>query len=336
MKRKTLFLLVMTLLCLFTITANAGKKNDIIKITFPNKLAVEIKGTNINKHEIDTFLISNNMVNFKKLTERTNVNEIINSGAKQFQVNYIEGEIGYDKNEGGAYELVIKNREIPNRIVSSKDFKQNLYYTQEHCFVFSDEEYKYSILFDNLKQLEIICSDEFIHVIQSIMKIYLGQETKNLIEDYYVVDQFDKYEKVFERNNRTNQQLSLDGGLGIQILSDEWQGNFALDLCYSSEKKGIKKHSYLLIYDCVFGFNDVDGRIYNFLGVGYRHDFSNDLLHSNAYTFKLQYLVKSYPNGALKFGVQRMLSKFICVEPQFLFFDGITSVEPSIKFGIYF
>ena len=336
---------ILAILFLASVNMFADKKKDVVTISLPNKTAIEIHARDINKYEVDTAFITENINRFFKFCKTTNVEELIHQGPKDISIKVPEGKISrytHEPVEDAFYELNISEREKPNQIVTSKNFEKTLYYLQKHQLEFENYKFTYKIGFDNLSQLEDILKPQMQKVVLELMQENYDQKSKYIENIHYKVADDFSFEKICQNErNHYYDQILLNGYTSMQNVKNSWAVSIEAAMHFAFQRKGLTKNTYSLYYEWQYDFSDTDKRNINqFLSLGYTRNFSEDPDNSNFYTFKFGYLMDKqgdlYNDDTFRLSVRRPLGKNINVEPQLYFNDFFKDVIPSIKIGIGF
>ncbi len=351
MQNKTQKIIVLIVFICSTHLIMALKKNDVVKISLPNKTAIEILGTDINKYRIDTAFISENIRHFLKLSKSSNIEEMMAAKSRQFSLIKMNGSILMDSvvlenypdsyQPVGAYQLSISERDIPDQIITSRSFNKSFYYLQKHQLEFKNKYYTCRIKFDELSQLIDLNRKEILEAIDSLMTESYNEKSLYIEKLHYTLNNDLSYKKIYENDKYPNDKIILSARSGVENVKNSWAASFEASMAFSFGRKGITKNEYGLSYEWQYDFTDPDKRNINqFMNLAYRHDFSKDPENSNAYTFKLGYLMNKqgnlYNNDTFKLGISRPLGKDIFIEPQIYFNSFFKDVIPSIKIGIGF
>ncbi|WP_075602207.1 hypothetical protein [Saccharicrinis aurantiacus] len=351
MQNKPRIFIALSLLIGLVQLSAASTKNDVVKITLPNKAAVEIKGEDIYKHNVDTACIAQNINRFFRYYQTSNLSEIMKQSSTSFTIKEMDGQILSSTSTNSSvressHQLLINNKEVEEQIISSENFDANIYYLQKHQLQFSNKTYTYILKFDTIEQLHQIIDDELLGVLNQLMADIKNNKDqdyggKHIAKLHYSVSDDNSYKRQYEANKYPGDQIILSGNTGLESVKNAWVASFELAMGLSFNKKGIRKNTYNIYYEWQYDFSNPDKRNINqFASIGYRRDFSKDPDKTNAYTFKLGYLTNKqgnmYEDNTLKFGVRKSLSKHIYIEPQIYFTEFFQDVMPSIKVGFSF
>lgn len=337
-KLKITGFIILMVLCL---QVKADKKKDVIKISLPNNTAVEIIGTDINKYKLDTVFITNYIDRLFNFCKTSNIEEMLETGQRTIEIKPDKGSINlYTRkiDENTFYELSIHDREIPNQIISSNDFSQNLHYLQKHQFQFENKHFTISILFDKLDQLKEIKGAKILNSIDSVMNNYYGQKSIFIEKINYQVNQDYSIKKVNENLKSSGDQIELGLGTGLESVKNTFATNLEASMTFIFHRKGIAKNSYGISYEWQYDFSDnFERKINHFMNINYKRDFSNDPDKSRAYTLKFGYLLNKngelYKDDTFSLSVSRSFKHFY-LEPKIYFNDAFKDIVPSIKIGI--
>ncbi len=321
----------------------ATLKNDVVKISMPNKTAIEIVGEDINKYPIDTSFISESIERFFNFCLTSNIAQMMQQAPRLLEIKVVEDRAQH-YTYGSAdkfYSLNINERQIPNQIISSAGFTKNLYYLQKHQLEFSDNRFTYKIMFDELEQLYFYQTLEAAEVLTGILHNHLKEKSRHIEKLHYEVEKDYGYEKIYQNEKYANDQIELSFSPGFENVKNSWAGSIEAVMTFSFSRKGINKNAYSLHYEWQYDFSsDNERNINQFVSIGYRHDFSKDPDNSKSYTFKLGYLAYKqrnlYSNDTFRLGVSRGIGSKFTIEPQIYFNDFFQDVIPSIKLGIGF
>ncbi len=321
----------------------ATVKNDMVKISMPNKTAIEIVGVDINKYPIDTAFISESIERFFNFCLTSNVTEMMEQGPRLLEIKVVEDRAQHYTYESvdKFYSLNITERQIPNQIISSAGFTKNLYYLQKHQLEFSDKLFTYKIMFDELHQLHFYQTYKAAEVLTGVLHNHLVEKSRHIEKLHYEVDKDYAYDKIYQNEKYSNDQIELMFGPGFENVKNSWAASIEAVMAFSFSRKGINKNAYSLHYEWQYDFSSPhDRNINQFVSLGYRHDFSKDPDNSKSYTFKLGYLAHKqgdlYSKDSFRLGVSRGIGSKFTIEPQIYFNDFFQDVIPSIKLGIGF
>ncbi|WP_066632435.1 hypothetical protein [Labilibacter marinus] len=322
----------------------ANIKNDVVKITLPNKTAIEIAGEDINKYKIDTAFISESIERFFKFCETSNIEELMEQGPQIISIVIPDEEVlRYNNNLGSDvyYELSIKPREYPNQVLSSKDFDKTLYYLQKHLLEFNSLRYTYRIKFDNTEKLKEFSNKDLIKAVDAIMQDNFNEKSRYIQNLHYKVGDDYSYEKIFQNDKKANDHIELSGHLGLESVKNTWGASLETSIAFAFTRKGMIRNSFNFHYEWKYDFSNPEKRYINqFASLGYSRDFSDDPDKPKMYSFKLGYLTFKqgdlFNDNTFKLSVSRSLGKSIYMEPQLYFNDFFQNAIPSIKIGIGF
>ncbi len=324
------------------VNITAEEKKDIIKISLPNNAAIEIRSIDVNKYELDTAFITDYIDRFFAFSKSSNIEEMLQSGPKSIKILNENSKTNYyfeRSNQNSFYELSIEERKIPNKIISSADFSENLYYLQKHQFEFENKFFTINILFDDMDQLHSIKSKDMLTVIDSVMQDYLSKKSKHIENADFLVNDDLEYKKINENLKRANDQIELSLGSSIESVKNTIASSLEATMALSFANKGITKNKYFVGYEWQYDFSDSkDGNINHFLNIGYSRDFSQDPEKSQSYTFKVGYLLNRngglYNDDTFSLSITHKVGKRFNITPKIYFDGAFKNIAPAISVGI--
>ncbi len=337
-----IILSVFFILIFSIVNIKAEEKKDIIKISLPNNAAIEIRSIDVNKYELDTALITSHIDRLLTFSKSSNIEEMLQSAPRLIKIINENSTTNYyfeRSNKNPFYELSIEERKIPNIIISSNDFSENLYYLQKHQFQFENKFFTINILFDDMDQLNSIKSKEMLTVIDSVMQDYLSKKSKHIEKADFLVNDDLEYKKINENLKRANDQIELSLGSSIESVKNTIASSLEATMALSFNNKGIIKNKYFVGYEWQYDFSESkDGNINHFLNIGYSRDFSEDPDKSRSYTFKIGYLLNKngglYNDDTFSFSITHKVGKHFNITPK-IYFDGVfKNIAPAISVGI--
>ncbi len=320
----------------------AEEKKDIIKISLPNNAAIEILSIDVNKYELDTAFISSYIDRLFNFSKSSNIEEMLQSAPRLIKILNENSKSNYyfeSSNKNPYYELSIEERKIPNRIISTDDFTENLYYLQKHQFQFENKFFTINILFDEMDQLNSIKSKDMLMVIDSVMQDYLSKKSKHIEKaDILVTDDLE-YKLVNENYKTANDQIELSLGSSIESVKNTIASSLEATMALSFGSKGITKNKYFVGYEWQYDFSDSrEGSINHFINVGYTRDFSEDPEKSRSYTFKVGYLLNKkgglYNDDTFSLSITHKVGKYFNITPKIYFDGAFKNIAPAISIGI--
>ncbi len=330
------------ILILSLINTKAEEKKDIIKISLPNNAAIEIRSIDVNKYELDTAFITSYIDRLFSFSKSSNIEEMLQSAPRFIKILNENSKTNYyfeRSNPNPFYELSIEERKIPNKIISSDDFSENLYYLQKHQFQFENKFFVINILFDEMDQLKSIKSKDMLTVIDSVMQNYLNQKSKHIEKADFLVNEDLEYKKINENYKRANDQIELSLGSSIESVKNTFASSLEATMALSFGSKGITKNKYFVGYEWQYDFSESkEGNINHFLNIGYSRDFSEDPEKSRSYTFKVGYLLNKngslYNNDTFSLSITHKVGKHFNITPKIYFDGAFKNIAPAISVGI--
>ncbi len=339
---KKVILSVFFMFMLSYATIKAEEKKDIIKLTLPNNAAIEIRSIDVNKYELDTAIITSYIDRLFAFSKSSNIEEMLQSGPRLIKILNENSKTNYyfeRSNLNPFYELSIEERKIPNKIISSDDFSENLYYLQKHQFQFENKQFTVNILFDDMDQLNSIKSKDILMVIDSVMQDYLSRKSKHIEKADFLVSNNLEYKKINENYKTANDQIELSLGSNIECVKNTFATSFEATMALSFDKKGINKNRFAIGYEWQYDFSESkDGNINHFLNIGYTRDFSEDPEKSRSYTFKVGYLLNKngglYNDDTFSLSITHKVGKHFNITPKIYFDGAFKNIAPAISIGI--
>ncbi len=330
------------ILILSFINTKAEEKKDIIKISLPNNAAIEIRSIDVNKYELDTAFITSYIDKLFSFSKSSNIEEMLQSAPRFIKILNENSKTNYyfeRSNPNPFYELSIEERKIPNKIIASDDFTENLYYLQKHQFQFENKFFAVNILFDEMDQLKSIKSKDMLKVIDSVMQDYLSQKSKHIEKADFLVNYDLEYKKINENYKRANDQIELSLGSSIESVKNTLASSLEATMALSFGSKGITKNKYFVGYEWQYDFSDSNkGNINHFLNIGYTRDFSEDPEKEQSYTFKVGYLLNKngglYNEDTFSFSITHRVGKYFDITPKIYFDGAFKNIAPAISVGI--
>lgn len=211
--------------------------------------------------------------------------------------------------------------------------KQSTYQFNNQCNISSNKYY----LRIKYNELEELVTDSLINKIREVI------DTTSTIKgrfsttyNYSFLGENMFHDKQFDKINGQMDALSLNGGVGVNLIKNQPVIDLSVEIGIMFSKKGIWKNQFYLSYNQLSDFSDNSKINLNyFINIGYRYNKSNTVKNPNWLGMELGYLtVKNgdmLEKNTFRFGFNWEIGKYITITPQ-LYFSG-SSTYPAIRIG---
>lgn len=240
-------------------------------------------------------------------------------------------DIVYEPNK----KLTIKDSESTEKIIW-KNGKQMLYQFNNTCEILGDD-YRLHIEYNSLENL---ISRDLVDKLGEVIANTSEIENRYSTTYHYSFSDENMVHNE-ELNNVTggSDMLSITTSVGANLIKNQPVIDLNFKAGFVFSKKGILKNEYFVTYNLLYDFvNNSEFNINSFLGLGFRHNMSNDKDDSDWLGLELGYLVSKngdmFDENTFRVGLNWEVGNLITVSPQ-LYISG-EQTYPGLRIGFGF